>query len=67
MALALLQEKFNTILDDSLIKDIENVGKLVVFKKDDIIIDINQTLSHMHKEMNYLFIFWKPAKPARCL
>ena len=47
MAIALLQEKFNSILDDSLIQEIEQVGKLVEFKKDDIIIDINQTLSHI--------------------
>ncbi len=44
MAHTLLQEKFNKNLDDSLIKEIESIGKLVSFKKNDIIIDINQTL-----------------------
>jgi CRP/FNR family transcriptional regulator len=44
MTNTLLQEKFNKNLDDSLLKEINTIGKLVTFKKNDIIIDINQTL-----------------------
>ncbi|MFV9550403.1 Crp/Fnr family transcriptional regulator [Algibacter sp. PT7-4] len=40
----LLQEKFKNILDDSLINEIQTIGKIASFKKDDIIIDTNQTL-----------------------
>ncbi|WP_298345039.1 Crp/Fnr family transcriptional regulator [uncultured Algibacter sp.] len=47
MAHTLLQEKFNKNLDNSLIKEIETIGKLVTYKKNDIIIDINQTLKHI--------------------
>jgi len=44
MTSTLLQEKFNHILDDSLINEIKSIGKIVKYQKDDIIIDINQPL-----------------------
>lgn len=47
MASTLVQEKFKNILDDTLIKEIENIGKIASFQKDDIIIDINQPLKHI--------------------
>ncbi|WP_346883429.1 Crp/Fnr family transcriptional regulator [uncultured Algibacter sp.] len=47
MAKHLLQQKFNHIFDNQLINDIENVGVLTTFSKDDIIIDINQPLKHI--------------------
>ena len=47
MSYTLLKEIFNNILDDSLINEIETVGKIVKFKKDDIIIDINQPLKYI--------------------
>lgn len=47
MTSTLLQDKFKHILDVSLINEIENIGKIVTFKKDDIIIDINQPLKHI--------------------
>ncbi|MEC3907509.1 Crp/Fnr family transcriptional regulator [Tamlana sp. 2201CG12-4] len=40
----LLQEKYNHILDEHLIKEIHDIGVFKTFKKDDIIIDINQPL-----------------------
>ncbi|SHJ02547.1 Crp/Fnr family transcriptional regulator [Algibacter luteus] len=42
-----LQNKFNSIFDEALLNEIDTVGKLVSFKKDDIIIDINQPLTHI--------------------
>jgi CRP/FNR family transcriptional regulator len=42
-----LQNKFNSIFDDALLNEIDTVGKIVSFKKDDIIIDINQPLTHI--------------------
>ncbi|GAA4960634.1 Crp/Fnr family transcriptional regulator [Algibacter aquimarinus] len=47
MASTLVQKKFKNILDDTLIKEIENIGKIASFQKDDIIIDINQPLKHI--------------------
>ena len=47
MTSTLLQQKFNNILDDSLINNIESIGKIATFQKNDIIIDINQTLKHI--------------------
>ena len=47
MTSTLLQEKFNNILDDSLINEIESIGKIATFKKNDIIIDINQPLKYI--------------------
>ncbi|PWH83093.1 Crp/Fnr family transcriptional regulator [Algibacter marinivivus] len=44
MTSTLLQEKFNNTLDNSLISEIENIGKIATFKTNDIIIDINQPL-----------------------
>jgi CRP/FNR family transcriptional regulator len=43
----ILQNKFNSIFDEALLNEIDSVGKLVSFKKDDIIIDINQPLTHI--------------------
>jgi len=43
----LLQQKFNHLLDDNLIKEIYLSGVFKTFKKQDIIIDINQTLNHI--------------------
>ena len=43
----ILQNKFNSIFDEALLNEIDTVGKLVSFKKDDIIIDINQPLTHI--------------------
>ena len=43
----LLQEKYNHILDEKLINEIFEVGILKTFKKDDIIIDINQPLQYI--------------------
>ena len=43
----LLQEKYNHILDEKLIKEIFDIGTFKTFKKDDIIIDINQPLRHI--------------------
>lgn len=47
MTQALLQEKYNHILDESLIKEIFEIGVFKSFKKNDIIIDINQTLQYI--------------------
>ena len=47
MTQALLQEKYNHILDETLIKEIFEIGIFKSFKKDDIIIDINQTLQYI--------------------
>ena len=44
MTSSLLQEKFNSSLDNSLISEIESIGKIATFKANDIIIDINQPL-----------------------
>ena len=41
----LLQQKFSHSLDEDLITEISNKGILKTFKKDDIIIDIDQTLN----------------------
>ena len=41
----LLQQKFAHTLDEDLIKEISKNGKFKKFKKDDIIIDINQALT----------------------
>lgn len=43
----LLQEKYNHILDKKLIKEIFEIGAYKTFKKDDIIIDINEPLKHI--------------------
>lgn len=43
----LLQEKYNHILDEKLIKEIFEIGTFKTFKKDDIIIDINQPLHYI--------------------
>ena len=43
----LLKQKFRHILDDKLITEIEKVGSLKTFHKDDIIIDINQQLNYI--------------------
>lgn len=43
----LLQERYNHILDKNLIKEIFEIGIFKSFKKDDIIIDINQTLQYI--------------------
>lgn len=43
----LLEEKYNRILDEKLIKEIFEIGTFRSFKKDDIIIDINEPLQHM--------------------
>lgn len=47
MTKELLQEKFSHILDQVLIKEIFEIGKFKGFKKDDIIIDINQPLHYI--------------------
>ncbi|WP_282123883.1 Crp/Fnr family transcriptional regulator [Algibacter mikhailovii] len=47
MTKQLLQEKYNHILDERLIKEIFEIGTFKTFKKDDIIIDINQPLQHI--------------------
>ncbi|MCL5129561.1 MULTISPECIES: Crp/Fnr family transcriptional regulator [unclassified Algibacter] len=47
MAKALLQEKFRDILDQDILKEILKVGLFKTFQKDDIIIDINQTLQYI--------------------
>jgi CRP/FNR family transcriptional regulator len=47
MDIELLEQKFRHILDDDLIKEIEKVGSLRTFLKDDIIIDINQNLTYI--------------------
>jgi CRP/FNR family transcriptional regulator len=47
MANLLLNQKFGNVFDDNLIKEIEHIGISKTFKKDDIIIDINQPLSHI--------------------
>ncbi len=41
----LLQQKFSHSLDEDLITEISSKGILKTFKKDDIIIDIDQTLN----------------------
>lgn len=43
----LLKQKFRHVLDDELITEIEKVGSLKTFLKDDIIIDINQQLHYI--------------------
>ncbi|MFD2726202.1 Crp/Fnr family transcriptional regulator [Hyunsoonleella rubra] len=43
----LLHQNFKDILDDALIEEIEAIGKLTTYKEGDIIIDINQHLSHI--------------------
>lgn len=47
MAKDLLYQKFNHILDNTLISEIEKVGTISTFSKDDIIIDINQPLLYI--------------------
>ncbi|WP_303315888.1 Crp/Fnr family transcriptional regulator [Flavivirga abyssicola] len=47
MGKELLYQKFNHILDDTLISEIEKVGTISTFLKDDIIIDINQPLQYI--------------------
>jgi CRP/FNR family transcriptional regulator len=42
-----LQTKFNTIFDEALLNEIDTVGKITSYKKGDIIIDINQPLTHI--------------------
>ncbi|GAA4884493.1 Crp/Fnr family transcriptional regulator [Flaviramulus aquimarinus] len=48
----LLQDKFNHIFDQDLINEIQTVGVLKLFQKDDIIIDINQQLQHIPLLLN---------------
>lgn len=43
----LLQQKFNQILDEDLLNEIFESGIIKEFKKDDIIIDINQPLNYI--------------------
>lgn len=43
----LLQEKYNHILDENLLKEIFEIGVFKSFKKDEIIIDINQALKYI--------------------
>ncbi|AUP80903.1 Crp/Fnr family transcriptional regulator [Flavivirga eckloniae] len=43
----LLYQKFGHIFDDALINEIEKVGSIKTFSKDDIIIDINQPLQYI--------------------
>lgn len=43
----LLQERYNHILSEDLINEIFEIGIFKKFKKDDIIIDINQTLQYI--------------------
>jgi CRP/FNR family transcriptional regulator len=43
----LLQEKYNHILDENLIDEIFKIGLFKSFKKDDIIIDIDQKLEYI--------------------
>ncbi|NCO63408.1 MAG: Crp/Fnr family transcriptional regulator [Flavobacteriales bacterium] len=45
MTNSLLQQKFNQILDDDILNEIFQSGVFKAFKKDDIIIDINQSLN----------------------
>ncbi len=52
MTKELLQEKFNTVLDETLIEDILKSGTLKTFKKDDIIIDIDQPLMYIPLLLN---------------
>lgn len=47
MAKELLYQKFNHILDNTLIGEIEKIGTISTFTKDDIIIDINQPLQYI--------------------
>lgn len=47
MAKELLQQTFNYILDDAIINEITKSGIYKVFKQDDIIIDINQSLQYI--------------------
>lgn len=44
MTSPLLHKKFSHLFDDSLISEIENIGKIANYNANDIIIDINQTL-----------------------
>ncbi|WP_418602909.1 Crp/Fnr family transcriptional regulator [Hwangdonia sp.] len=47
MSKELLQQNFNHLLDDNLIKEIYQFGVFKTFKKQDIVIDIDQTLKHI--------------------
>ena len=47
MTYKLLQQKFNQILDEKLLNEIFETGIYKEFKKDDIIIDINQPLDYI--------------------
>ncbi|MFD1163596.1 Crp/Fnr family transcriptional regulator [Hwangdonia seohaensis] len=47
MSKELLQQNFNHLLDDNLIKKIYQFGVFKTFKKQDIVIDIDQTLKHI--------------------
>ena len=47
MTSTLLQNKFNHIFDNNLIDEIQKVGILRSFRKDEIIIDINQSLHYI--------------------
>lgn len=43
----ILYQKFNQTLDNNLLDEISKVGQFKTFSKDDIIIDINQTLQYI--------------------
>ncbi|MEL0454594.1 Crp/Fnr family transcriptional regulator [Flavobacteriaceae bacterium SZ-1-7] len=43
----LLHQKFSSAFDENLIKEIEKIGIVRTYQKDDIIIDINQTLKYI--------------------
>ncbi|OEJ98923.1 Crp/Fnr family transcriptional regulator [Flavivirga aquatica] len=47
MANVLLLEKFNHILDENIINEINHVGIVKQFQKNDIIIDINQPMNYI--------------------
>ncbi|GAA4281192.1 Crp/Fnr family transcriptional regulator [Gaetbulibacter aestuarii] len=47
MQLELLKEKYGHNLDETLLKEIAEAGIIKTFEKDDIIIDINQTLKYI--------------------
>ncbi|WOD44335.1 Crp/Fnr family transcriptional regulator [Hwangdonia lutea] len=47
MSKELLQQNFNHLLDDDLINEIYQSGVFKTFKKQDIVIDIDQTLKHI--------------------
>lgn len=49
---SLLQNYFNSLFEDELLVEMANIGQLVSFKENEILIDLDQTISHMPLLLN---------------